>query len=134
MTAASNSDARKRNAEKASIQAYALARSCKPCRSGHDTACRGVAYDVDEHRTIACPCGCSRTSTADRGFVGERGPEILTIPPSSSPVPIQRVLEPPRCVCGGIPPSHHPACDLTRPTPQGPPAPPWPPPPGRPHG
>ena len=66
MTAASNSDARKRNAEKASgYQAWALERSCKPCQSDHLTACRGVAWDVDEGRVVACMCGCSAANHTD---------------------------------------------------------------------
>lgn len=59
MTAASTSDARKRNAEKASaIQSYALARSSRDCQRGQHDDCNGLAFDHDRHLVISCMCGC----------------------------------------------------------------------------
>lgn len=59
MTPASTSDARKRLAEKAAgYDAWRLARTTEACVYGTHDDCDGLAYDADEHRVIACLCGC----------------------------------------------------------------------------
>ena len=42
-----------------SIQDWAYARTCQPCRRDHCIVCRGVAWDVDLLAVVACACGCS---------------------------------------------------------------------------
>ena len=52
-------------AEKATYEAYALARSSRDCQRGQHDDCDGVAYDPDEHHIIPCLCGCRIANDTD---------------------------------------------------------------------
>lgn len=72
MSAASNSEGRKRHdarllasiesledeGKSSGYQEWAAARSTEACLSGEHDGCDGLAYDPDEHRVVACVCGC----------------------------------------------------------------------------